>query len=76
MKLNKCPHCGAGVTTDKEDNIAKCLYCGSTFKVERTTIDHNTQANTPNQDQNISYIPKRPRVRASVALILCFISFI
>lgn len=36
MKLVKmnCPHCGAPLTIDTDDEIIKCEYCESTLKIE------------------------------------------
>ena len=33
----KCPNCGATLTTDVNNNYAKCQYCGNEFMISEDT---------------------------------------
>lgn len=69
MKTVKCPNCGANMNL----NDTKCEFCDSTFIKETNNSHIETHIN--NYNNTTVKIPKRrPVVRVSVVIILCFIS--
>ena len=89
MRINKCPYCGASVST--KEAIVTCQYCNSTFtndnfketKTDETTINTNIPkpekaSDNPftNNDWTSVDVPPRPKLNLFIILILFFMGFV
>lgn len=70
MKTVKCPNCGANMNL----NDTKCEFCDSTFIKETNNSHIETHINNYNNNTTVKVPKRRPVVRVSVVIVLCFIS--